>query len=78
MRPVSLALPSLFTRTGQHLWARFMSKGNHLFAAQGVHESIGIEPLCVTILGAHVYILGYFGASKMECSGGQTNIVTSG
>lgn len=55
-----------------------MANGNHLFAALGVHESICIEPLCVTILGAHLCILGYFGARKMECSGGQTYIVTSG
>lgn len=55
-----------------------MAKGNHIFAALGVHESVCIEPLCMTILGAHLCILGYFGASKMERSGGQTDIVTLG
>ena len=55
-----------------------MAKGNHLFAALGVHESVSIELLCMTILGAHLCILGYFDASKMECSGGQTYVVTLG
>lgn len=54
MRPVSLS-PSLLTRTGQHL-SSLTAKGNHLFAALGVHESICIEPLCMTILGVHLCI----------------------
>lgn len=54
------------------------AKRNHFFTALCVHESICIEPLCMTILGAHLYILGYFGDSKVECPGRQTNIVTLG
>lgn len=54
------------------------TKGEQHFSVLGAHESMFIEPLGMTILGAHLCILGYFSASKMECSGGQTYIVTLG
>lgn len=74
MGPVSL-FHSLYTTTGQ-LLPSFTAKGNHLFAAQ---EWINLyRTTCVILLGVHLCILGYFGASKMECSGGQTYIVTLG
>lgn len=67
-------LPLLIYQVTQYLLSSLIRGTTSLQLGVGVNQFVLNH--FVSVRGAHLCILGYFGVSKMEYSGEQTNVVT--